>query len=239
MTKTEVSTFYSRFPKARCLFKSAMNNKTLTLTLLFFLLLILIIAYLANEHYHRTIELRQKSLIIESLDKPSINYEIKAKKHLQNISLFDDLNDLSNSLELDQNLLLIRTKLNRSRFITKKDKYEIKIVLPGFSKENIDIRMTNGVLEINAKKESLDNADERSKTIEKSDSSISLYGYSSDIQSEKEVSMWHNEFTYSIEVPQDINEKKIDTLLANGILTITMPRNNIKTEIDRKIEVKQ
>lgn len=85
----------------------------------------------------------------------------------------------------------------------KKDKYIINIELPGFSKENIDISLNNGYLDVYAKVDKNEN-EEKGKFLRKE----ILYG----------------ECSRSFYVGNDIKEEDISAEFRNGILDIVIPK---------------
>ena len=97
----------------------------------------------------------------------------------------------------------------------KKDKYLLDIDLPGFEKENINISLDNGYLNIRAKMNKKEkNDDERIVRQER------FYG----------------ECSRSFYVGEELTEKDIQAEFKNGILTIELP----KTELENKSkEIKQ
>ena len=92
--------------------------------------------------------------------------------------------------------------------------YSVLMEIPGINKEDISIEYDNDVLTISSKKE-----------------------YSED--SETHFNRFENlEVNKSFYLPEDIDAKKIDAQLKNGILEITIPRKTpIKTKV-KKIAIK-
>ena len=101
----------------------------------------------------------------------------------------------------------------------KKDRYEIMMDLPGYEKDNISLELNNGYLEISAKVEKEDNADE-----EKFVRRERFYG----------------ECARSFYVGDNITEEDINAEFKNGILKVEIPKKeeNPKLEENRKIEIK-
>ena len=97
----------------------------------------------------------------------------------------------------------------------KKDKYEIKIDLPGFTKEDINLSLKNGYLEISAKTSKEDN-DEEERYVRRE--------------------RFFGECSRSFYVGDDITEEDIDAEFKNGILKIDVPKK--ENEKDQK-EIKQ
>ena len=94
------------------------------------------------------------------------------------------------------------------------DKYEIKIDLPGYEKENINLSLNNGYLEISAKMDKEDNKEEEKY-----------------VRRERFV----GECSRSFYVGDDITEEDINAEFKNGILKIDIP----KKEEENQKEIKQ
>ena len=98
----------------------------------------------------------------------------------------------------------------------KKDKYLVDIDLPGFEKENIDLSLKNGYLNIHAKV----NKEEHNKEEEKFVRRERFFG----------------ECSRSFYVGDDIKEEDIHAEFKNGILKITVPKKELE---DKSKQVKQ
>ena len=98
----------------------------------------------------------------------------------------------------------------------KKDKYLVDIDLPGFEKENIDLSLKNGYLNIHAKV----NKEEHNKEEEKFVRRERFFG----------------ECSRSFYVGDDIKEEDIHAEFRNGILKITVPKKELE---DKSKQVKQ
>ena len=128
-------------------------------------------------------------------------------------NLFDDFftNDFfpkTDFFSKDRNLM--RTDVKEM-----KDKYLLDIDLPGFDKENINISLDNGYLNISAKVD------------EKNDSDDEKY-----VRRER----YYGECSRSFYVGEDINEDDIQAEFKNGILKIELPKKQIE---DKSKEIKQ
>ena len=97
----------------------------------------------------------------------------------------------------------------------KKDEYEIKIDMPGFEKEDINLSLKNGYLEISAKTSKEDNEEEEKY-----------------VRRER----FFGECSRSFYVGDDITEEDIEAEFKNGILKIDVPKK--ENEDDQK-ETKQ
>ena len=102
----------------------------------------------------------------------------------------------------------------------KKDKYIIEMDLPGFDKENINLSLNDGYLEVSAKvsKEEKNNEEERYVRKER------FYG----------------ECSRNFYIGEDICEEDIEAEFKNGILKIEIPKKEIehKTKDIKQIEIK-
>ncbi|KAN0038892.1 hypothetical protein ACTA71_001084 [Dictyostelium dimigraforme] len=108
-------------------------------------------------------------------------------------------------------------------FINESDKgIEIRVELPGFSKENVKIDFSNGLLNIDA----------INKTTSSSSSSANNQ---QKLQEESEQPQQQSslmEFKKSIKLPEEIDISLIKAVMNNGILEINIPKNSyVKTTI--------
>ena len=95
-----------------------------------------------------------------------------------------------------------------------KDAYVIEMDLPGFTKENINLSLKNGYLEIHAKQEKEDN-EEKEKYVRRE--------------------RFYGECSRNFYVGDNVKEEDIDAEFKNGILVINVP----KKEEENKSETKQ
>ena len=103
----------------------------------------------------------------------------------------------------------------------KHDKYLIDIDLPGFEKENINISLDNGYLNIKAKSEvNKEENDEKTKYLHKE--------------------RFYGECSRSFYVGDDIEEKNINAEFKNGILKIEVPKKELNNQNKnvKQIEIK-
>ncbi len=129
-----------------------------------------------------------------------------------NFDLFDDIFEDNFFPRKEKNLM--RTDIRE-----KKDKYIIDIDLPGFNKENIDLALNNGYLEITAKVDEENNSDEEERFVRKE--------------------RFFGECSRSFYVGDEIQEEDIHAELKNGILMIEIPKKEEVKKIPeaRKIEI--
>ena len=127
----------------------------------------------------------------------------------RNFDLFDDFFDDSFFSKKDKSLM--KTDIRET-----KDKFIIDMDLPGFSKENINLSLKNGYLEINAKVEKEDNSNEEEKYVRKE--------------------RFYGECSRSFYVGDDVTEEDISAEFKNGILKIEVPKVNSE---EKETETKQ
>ena len=101
----------------------------------------------------------------------------------------------------------------------KDDKYIIEIDLPGYEKENINIELKDGYLEVFAKVEKEENNNENEKFIHKE----RFFGTCS----------------RNFYVGEEIKEEDIHAEFKNGILKVTVPKKEEKKELPepKRIEI--
>lgn len=93
----------------------------------------------------------------------------------------------------------------------KNDKYIIEIDLPGYEKENINLELKDGYLEVSAKVEKEQNSDEDERFVHKE----RFYGTCS----------------RNFYVGDEIKEEDIHAEFKNGILKVTVPKKEEKKEL--------
>ena len=109
-----------------------------------------------------------------------------------------------------------KNNLMKTDIKEKKDKYLVDIDLPGYEKENIDLSLNDGYLQVHAKVTNEVNDDEEEKYVRRE--------------------RYVGECSRSFYVGDDIEEDDIEAEFKNGILKITIPK---KEQIENKNEVKQ
>ena len=96
------------------------------------------------------------------------------------------------------------TSLMKTDIIEKKDKYILKMDLPGFSKEDINLSLKNGYLEVSAKVEKEEKNDEEEKYLHRE--------------------RFYGECQRSFYIGDDVNKENIDAEFKDGILFIEVPK---------------
>ena len=99
----------------------------------------------------------------------------------------------------------------------KKDKYIVDVDLPGFEKENIDLTLKNGYLEISAKVEKEDNSEEEEKFVRQE--------------------RFYGECSRSFYVGEDITEDDINAEFKNGILKIEIPKKEAQKKLNETKQI--
>ena len=99
------------------------------------------------------------------------------------------------------------------------DKYTIEMDLPGYEKENINLELKDGYLEVSAKVEKEENKEENEKFVHKE----RFYGHCS----------------RNFYVGEQIKEEDIKAEFKNGILKIIVPKKDAKEELPapKRIEI--
>ena len=103
----------------------------------------------------------------------------------------------------------LRKIINQNQLVDLKEddnEYRIFVSVPGLTKENLTLSINDNVIVISHEKNETDN-----KTFS-----------------------FTNSFTKQYSIPVDVDEKKIDAKVENGILTVTLPKNK-KKKIERTI----
>lgn len=128
-----------------------------------------------------------------------------------NFDLFDNFFDDDFFKKKERNLM-------KTDILEKKDHYEIAMDLPGFNKENIDMSLKNGYLEIHAKIEQNENQEEEKY-----------------LRQER----FYGECSRSFYVGDRITEEDIQAEFKEGILKVEIPKKEeIEEETRKQIEIK-
>lgn len=96
----------------------------------------------------------------------------------------------------------------------KGNNYIIEVDLPGYEKDNIQIEMENGYLKVSAKVEDSNEEEEEEKYIHKE--------------------RFYGECSRSFYVGDNIKEEDVKASFKNGILTLTVPKEEQKKLDDKK-----
>lgn len=101
--------------------------------------------------------------------------------------------------------------------VEKEGEFEFKIDLPGFKKEDIQIELENGQLTIHAKNEKNEEEKEDGKVLRQE--------------------RYYGEMSRSFYVGDNINQEDIKAAFENGVLLLTVPKEEIK-DTKKYIEIK-
>ena len=102
----------------------------------------------------------------------------------------------------------------------KKDCYVIEMDLPGFDKENINLSLKKGYLEISAKTIKEENSDDDEKYVHQE--------------------RYYGECSRNFYIGEDITEEEINAEFKNGILKISIPKKEKQEKLSetKRIEIK-
>ena len=98
-----------------------------------------------------------------------------------------------------------------------KDKIEVKVELPGMEKDEVTLTCENGILTVSGR---------RKQETEEKNKDYYL----------KEISS--GSFSRSVRLPENIDESKIRAEFKNGVLTITIPKKEMKKNPVKTIPIK-
>ena len=98
-----------------------------------------------------------------------------------------------------------------------KDKIEVKAELPGMEKDEVTLTCENGILTLSGKRKQ--ETEEKSKDY-----------YMKEISS--------GSFSRSVRLPENIDESKIEAEFKNGVLTVIIPKTEIKKDPVKTIPIK-
>jgi HSP20 family protein len=95
--------------------------------------------------------------------------------------------------------------------------YEIKAELPGLDEKDIEVKVANGVLSIKGEKQ--EEKEEKEKDYYRRERSF-------------------GSFEHSFQLPDDIEDNKIEANFKSGVLSVTLPKSAEARQQAKKIEVK-
>ena len=102
-------------------------------------------------------------------------------------------------------------------FMEKEKEYLIKVEIPGMDKKDIEIEIDNNTLILKGEKKS-----EKEEENEESYVCERCYG----------------SFRREIKLPENCNEEKIEALYENGVLSLKLPKKELKEKEKKKILIK-
>jgi HSP20 family protein len=98
----------------------------------------------------------------------------------------------------------------------KNDKFELTVDLPGIDEKNIEVKFSDGVLTVKGTRE-------EHKEEQKKDYHVSERQFGA--------------FERSFQVPESVDNDKIDAQFKNGVLTISLPKKPEAKKAEKKISV--
>lgn len=121
-------------------------------------------------------------------------------------------------------LNMIKTTILRPAIevIQNKNNYKVKVQLPGIKKDNIDVELDNDFMTICAETH-------EEKEEEKQDENNKRY-HTSEFR--------YGKYQRTISFDQPIKSDEAQAEYKDGILTITIPKQNIETKEPKKLEIK-
>ncbi|MBQ8668979.1 Hsp20/alpha crystallin family protein [bacterium] len=121
-------------------------------------------------------------------------------------------------------LNMIKTTILRPAIevIQNKDNYKVKVQLPGIKKDNIDVELDNDFMTICAETH-------EEKEEEKQDENNKRY-HTSEFR--------YGKYQRTISFDQPIKADDAQAEYKDGVLTITIPKQNIETKEPKKLEIK-
>ena len=137
-----------------------------------------------------------------------------------NMMLVPRRNDLFDNFFKDDDFFPTkRDSLMKTDIKETDTKYIIEMDLPGFDKQNINLTLNDGYLEISAKQEREENSEDGAKYVRKE--------------------RFYGECSRSFYVGDNMKEEDIDAEFKNGILVINVPKKTESEEkVTRQIEIK-
>lgn len=99
----------------------------------------------------------------------------------------------------------------------KENQYEMEVVIPGFSKDDIKIDVENNIMTIKAEAR-------QETTEEKKEYSRKEYNFSS--------------FSQTYRLPDNVKDNEISATHKDGILTLVLPKSNQQVVASKSIEIK-
>lgn len=101
------------------------------------------------------------------------------------------------------------------------DNFTLELVIPGFSKDEIELEVKEKVLTIASKEEKKEEQDENDKKEKKY----------------RRKEFYKGSFKRSFELPKNINKNAVEANYTNGILSITLPKLEPKPEVVQQINI--
>ena len=208
--------------------------------IVFFILTIASIIYLFMQHDTQMKLIKSQAIEIDSI-KASLVQDINKNKEqsysfrklFSNPWLLDKnpMDEIENTISDSFNKVFSRQKV-QSRYSylstnSSEQEYTITVGLPGFTKDEITIELSDNILTINAKKITDTKTNEKTIDNKTTDDTDATNFVGEAI---------NTEIQQAIKIPDDIDQENIKTSLKNGLLVISLPRTHRPADnIARKI----
>lgn len=111
-----------------------------------------------------------------------------------------------------------RSLVMNTDIVEKKNEYEFKIDLPGFSKEDIEVEVENGNLKIHAKNVKTEEEKKEGKILRQE--------------------RYYGEISRSFYIGEEIDSNDIKATFENGVLLLNVPKIETEKEKKKYIEIK-
>ncbi|WP_218460822.1 Hsp20/alpha crystallin family protein [Rickettsia sp. TH2014] len=147
----------------------------------------------------------------DSGSKPDNKAQNVYLRHPPNLRPFSALDYYWNSI-FDDRLSIYDSSSLKTKFITKDKQYILVLEVPGYDKSQIKVKVSGNKLFVVG-------------NIEKDNKSDAADDYT------------NSNFNYVVSLYEDIDQSKISSNLKNGILTITLPRIEVKEKDAKEIPI--
>ena len=182
---------------------------------LYLTLLKLVIQYKCNENYIYVHTLETEYQHIKNYFVKGVVFMMMIPRKRNEFDLFKDFFEGDDFFPIRRESAIMKTDIKE-----KKDKYIIEMDLPGYEKENINLSLKDGYLEVTAEVNKEDENEEKDKFVHKE----RYYGHCS----------------RSFYVGEQIKEEDVNAEFKNGILKICIPKKEERKELPeaKHIEIK-
>ena len=174
-----------------------------------------VIQYKCNENYIYVHTLETEYQHIKNYFVKGVVFMMMIPRKRNEFDLFKDFFEGDDFFPIRRESAIMKTDIKE-----KKDKYIIEMDLPGYEKENINLSLKDGYLEITAEVKKEDDNEEKDKFVHKE----RYYGHCS----------------RSFYVGEQIKEEDVNAEFKNGILKICIPKKEERKELPeaKHIEIK-
>ena len=173
------------------------------------------IQYKCNENYIYVHTLETEYQHIKNYFVKGVVFMMMIPRKRNEFDLFRDFFEGDDFFPIRRESAIMKTDIKE-----KKDKYIIEMDLPGYEKENINLSLKDGYLEVTAEVKKEDDNEEKDKFVHKE----RYYGHCS----------------RSFYVGEQIKEEEVNAEFKNGILKICIPKKEERKELPeaKHIEIK-